>query len=119
MALFEEHTHAFIVRIWLEPREDDNTRTGADSDSNSTPKTTSSEWRGVIEHVTTHEKRFLRDLDAITAFIRVYLERMGADLGTRWWEDVGTVIDTGMISTGIETETNTGMGSVSNDENDL
>ncbi len=48
----EDHTHAFIVRFWLESREIQGPI-----------------WRGLIEHV--HgEKRLLKDLDEIPEFIR-------------------------------------------------
>ncbi|MFQ5857712.1 MAG: hypothetical protein ACE5LU_19065 [Anaerolineae bacterium] len=69
MTSFEDNTHVFIVRIWREPREID----GA-----------APEWRGVIEHVTTGERRYLKDVDAIVAFILPYLEGMGVELGLRW-----------------------------------
>jgi hypothetical protein len=57
MKSFEENTHAFVVRVWLEPREID----GAPP-----------EWRGVIEHVPSGERRYLRNLDDIAVFISSY-----------------------------------------------
>jgi hypothetical protein len=53
-----DHSHAFIVRFWLEPREIQGEK----------PL-----WRGVIEHVPTGRKLFLKGLNEITAFIESYL----------------------------------------------
>lgn len=64
MKSFEENTHAFVVRVWLEPREID----GADP-----------EWRGVIEHVPSGERRSLKDLKEIKEFIAPYLQMMGVE----------------------------------------
>lgn len=55
----------FIVRIWREPREIE----GAGP-----------EWRGVIEHVGSGERRYLKDLGEITAFVAPRLEEMGVKL---------------------------------------
>jgi hypothetical protein len=62
MALFEQHTHVFILRMWAEPREIPG----------ETP-----EWRGLIEHVPSGERRYLKDPVEILAFVDGYLERMG------------------------------------------
>ena len=61
MKSFEENTHAFVVRVWLEPRELE----GA-----------APEWRGVIEHVPSGERRYLRDLDEIQVFIVHFLDKI-------------------------------------------
>jgi hypothetical protein len=53
-----DDTHAFIVRFWLEPREIQGEK----------PL-----WRGVIEHVPSGRKLYLKDLNEITAFIEFYL----------------------------------------------
>jgi hypothetical protein len=68
---FDGRTHVFIVRIWLEPRE----LAGAVV-----------EWRGVIEHVPTQERRYLNDLAALSSFITPYLDSMGVKRGMheRW-----------------------------------
>ena len=58
MNINEDNTHAFIVRFWLEPRELENARPI---------------WRGVIEHVASGRRFFLKSLDEITAFIESYL----------------------------------------------
>ena len=59
MAAFEDNTQVFIVRIWYEPR---HTEQAPD------------EWRGVIEHVPSGERRYLKDLNHIIAFIIPYLK---------------------------------------------
>jgi hypothetical protein len=58
MDLPADNTHAFIVRFWLEPREIQGEK----------PL-----WRGVIEHVPSGRKLYLKGLDEITAFIGYYL----------------------------------------------
>jgi hypothetical protein len=58
MEFAEDHTHAFIVRFWLEPREIQGEK----------PL-----WRGVIEHVPTGRQLFLKGLNEVTAFIESYL----------------------------------------------
>jgi hypothetical protein len=65
---FDRHTHVFIVRIWLEPREIIEAAV---------------EWRGVIEHLPTHQRRYLNDLAAVAGFITPYLESMGVKDGVR------------------------------------
>jgi hypothetical protein len=62
MKTSDEHTQVFIVRIWREPREIE----GAPP-----------EWRGVIEHVGSGERRFLKELENISAFVAPHLQRMG------------------------------------------
>jgi hypothetical protein len=66
MKSFEDNTHAFVVRVWLEPRELD----GAPP-----------EWRGVIEHVSSGARLFLQDLREIESFISCYVESMCANSG--------------------------------------
>ena len=54
----EEQTHAFIVRFWLEPREIENARPI---------------WRGVVEHVDSGSKLYLKNLEEVKQFITSYL----------------------------------------------
>ena len=54
----EDHSHAFIVRFWLEHREIQSAKPV---------------WRGVIEHVPSGRLLVLKDLDEITAFIESYM----------------------------------------------
>jgi hypothetical protein len=69
MALFEDDTHVFIVRIWLECRDIEGTNVV---------------WRGVIEHVTSGERRYVKDLDDLVSFIAPYFEKMGLRLKLVW-----------------------------------
>src|SRR5574341_775404 len=69
MDSFEVRTHSFIVKIWLEETVEE---------------TGHALWRGHITYVPDHERRYVQDLDGITAFIAHYLQRMGVRLGLRW-----------------------------------
>ncbi len=62
MKSFEPNRHVFILRIWREPREIE----GAEL-----------EWRGVIEHVPTGERRYFNELNDVVDFLRPYLQQMG------------------------------------------
>lgn len=68
MPLLNENTDVFIFRIWLEPREIE----GA-----------APQWRGMIEHVTSGERRYVKSLDEATEFITGFLQRMGVKIGVR------------------------------------
>ncbi len=68
MPLLDENTHVFIIRMWLEPRE----IAGA-----------APEWRGMIEHVTSGERQYVKSLDEATEFIAGFLQRMGVKIGLR------------------------------------
>jgi hypothetical protein len=59
MKSFEDHTHAFIVRVWLEQRELESALP---------------EWRGMVEHVASGKRRYFTDLNEINDFIADYLE---------------------------------------------
>lgn len=58
-------THSFILKVWVER--------GAASAAPT--------WRGHITHVPGGERIYLRDLDAIAAFVAPYLARMGVAVG--------------------------------------
>lgn len=62
MDSYENQTHPFVVKVWLEEP---------------------SRWRGYIVHVPTGKQRHFEDLDDVIDFIALYLEDMGADLGSR------------------------------------
>ncbi len=68
---FESKTHSFVVKIWLE--ED------AEGDDKVDPT-----WRGHITHVPSRQRKYIDDMNGITSFISLYLERMGVHLGERW-----------------------------------
>ena len=74
MDLPEATTQSFIVKIWLEETAEETGR---------------ARWRGYITHVPSGERRHLKDLGDITAFIVPYLEQMGVKLtlilGRRRW----------------------------------
>lgn len=70
MEPLEANTQVFIVRVWLEPR----------SSPDAPP-----EWRGVIEHAPTRERRYIKDLNDLSAFIAVYLEHMGVKIKRGSW----------------------------------
>jgi hypothetical protein len=69
MALLEDDTQVFIVRIWLEAREIDDAPLA---------------WRGVIEHVPSGRRGYLKRLEGIAGFIVPYLREMGVEMGLRW-----------------------------------
>jgi hypothetical protein len=58
----KEQSESFVIRVWLEKREI----------SEAEP-----ECRGVIEHVATGRRTYLRDLDEIIIFIATYVEEWG------------------------------------------
>jgi hypothetical protein len=65
MDQLEFNTHSFIVKIWLEEPAEDNRR---------------ATWRGHITHVPSGERRYLKNLWQIVAFIAPYLIAMGVKL---------------------------------------
>lgn len=71
MALLEDHTASFIVRIW---REQGDYGSG------------SREWRGSIEHVGSGQKAFFRDLAAIVAFMSPHLDALGINPANAFWD---------------------------------
>jgi hypothetical protein len=78
MALLEDRTTAFIVRIWCE--RGDASSLGP-------------EWRGSVEHIQSGERSFFRHLDAVIEFMNPHLEAMGIDAQQRFWERISTVMD--------------------------
>ena len=58
MNSFEANSHSFILRFWVEPREIKDDRPV---------------WRGVVEHVSTGKKMYLKNLEEIKVFINSYL----------------------------------------------
>jgi hypothetical protein len=78
MALLEDRTAVFIVRIWCE-------RGDADS--------ALAEWRGSVEHVQSGQRVFFRNLEAVLDFMKPHLQGIGIDAQQRFWERISTVID--------------------------
>lgn len=64
----EEHTQVFIVRFWREPRELETARP---------------EWRGVVEHVKSGERRFVQRTDDVALFIAAYVTESAPTLNIR------------------------------------
>jgi hypothetical protein len=58
----ESNTQSFIVKIWLEETLEEDGR---------------ATWRGHITHVPDGERRYLKQLNEIVAFILPYLNKMG------------------------------------------
>jgi hypothetical protein len=69
MDSLEPDAHSFIVKVWVE----DNTAAGSQG-----------VFRGHITHVSSHKRRYLKDLGEIEDFIAPHLEEMGVKLGMRW-----------------------------------
>jgi hypothetical protein len=65
----EPNTHSFIVKIWLEE---------------TAKEAGLARWRGHITHVPSGDRRYLKDLDDVPAFMAPYLEKMNVHLGFRW-----------------------------------
>lgn len=68
MDLPEATTNSFIIKIWLEETLEE---------------TGQIVWRGHITHVPSGERVFIKDLDEIAAFIKLYLRKMGVRKDTR------------------------------------
>lgn len=66
----EGSSELFIVRFWPEPRE---------------LQTTRSEWRGVVEHVKSGERRFIRRPNDVAPFIAVYVTGSASTSDIRSW----------------------------------
>jgi hypothetical protein len=62
MDRFEQNSHSFIIRIWLEESVDE---------------TGQALWRGHITHVLNERRQYIQNLDEIIAFIKPYLKPMG------------------------------------------
>jgi hypothetical protein len=64
-----QHTYySFIIRVWIEETVEEAGQ---------------AVWRGHITHVPSGNRRYVKDLDEITAFVAHYLEEMGIRLGSR------------------------------------
>lgn len=63
MDLPESDVHSFIVKLWFERSADEAARAA---------------WHGHITHVPGGERRYIKELDDIAAFIEPYLRAAGA-----------------------------------------
>jgi hypothetical protein len=61
MALLEDNTQVFMVRIWLETREIEDAPLA---------------WRGVIEHVPSRQRRYFSELSEVTKFVGSFLGKL-------------------------------------------
>ncbi|HNV83017.1 MAG TPA: hypothetical protein PLF92_00920 [Arenimonas sp.] len=95
MALLEDRTASFIVRVWLE--------SGSDAAS-------AREWRGVIEQVGSGKKIYFRELNAIVEFMKPRLEEIGIDWRERFWEQMSETIESPSIQDFPPTEENSAVG---------
>lgn len=64
MALLQDRTAAFVLRVWCE------TRHGC------VPPL---EWRGTIEHVPSGRRLCFRDMAAVAAFVQPYIDALLSD----------------------------------------
>lgn len=78
MALLEDRTAVFIVRVWCERGDGDAAVT---------------EWRGSVEHIQSGQRAFFRNLDAVLDFVRPHLEGIGIDAQQRFWERISSALD--------------------------
>lgn len=78
MALLEDRTAVFIVRVWCERGDGD---------------TAVIEWRGSVEHIQSGQRAFFRNLDAVIEFVRPHLEGIGIDAQQRFWERISSALD--------------------------
>jgi hypothetical protein len=65
----ESHTQSFIIKIWLEETVAEDGR---------------AIWRGHITHVPSGERRYLKQLNDVVAFIVPYLTKMGTRTSVGW-----------------------------------
>lgn len=78
MALLEDRTAVFIVRVWCERGDGDAAVT---------------EWRGSVEHIQSGQRAFFRNLEAVLEFVRPHLEGIGIDAQQRFWERISSALD--------------------------
>lgn len=69
MDLLEPGSHSFIIKVWLEESATHGKGAG---------------WHGHITHVPGGERRYLKDLNEITAFIKPFLDQTGVKFGWRF-----------------------------------
>ena len=67
---FEETTRTFVLRVWKESRE---------------IKGASPTWRGMIQHVSTGERRYFADAGELTRYLERHLDELGFRAQRRIW----------------------------------
>lgn len=78
MALLEDRTAVFIVRIWCE-RGDQQDRVP--------------EWRGSVEHVKSGQRAYFRQMEAVLEFMKPHLSDIGIDAQQRFWERISSDLE--------------------------
>lgn len=78
MALLEDRSAAFIVRVWCESGGEVPGAVRA--------------WRGSVEHVSTGQRVFFTELDAVIAFMRPHLVTLGIEEPNRFWERMDDLV---------------------------
>jgi hypothetical protein len=78
MALLEDRTAVFIVRVWCERGDGDSAI---------------AEWRGSVEHIATGQRAFFRNLESVIEFMKPHLESIGIDAQQRFWERIASAMD--------------------------
>lgn len=73
---------SFIIKVWIELDGDERRRVGR------------SHWRGFVTHVPSGDRRHVKSLGDIIAFIMPMLERVGVKFPigwrmVRWWNQRG------------------------------
>jgi len=81
MALLDDRSAAFIVRVWCERGDE--------------PSDGVRDWRGSIEHVETGQRVFFRELAAVNEFMTARLRALGVDAPNRFWERLFPTDDNG------------------------
>ena len=74
MALLDDRSAAFIVRVWCERGDGPGDRVR--------------DWRGSIEHVESGERVFFRELHVMTEFMSRRLQALGVVATDRFWEQL-------------------------------
>ena len=69
MDIYEESSNTFIIKIWLE-------ETAGEANF--------ATWRGHITHIPGGKRRYLKELNDVTAFILPFLKDMGVEISF-WW----------------------------------
>jgi hypothetical protein len=75
--LLGDRSASFILRIWREQGEFESSTT---------------EWRGSIEHVGSGQRIFFRELSVIGEFLKPHLDSLDIDPDQRFWEHIDSTL---------------------------
>ena len=106
MALSEEKSASFIIRVWRE---------GGHKAGDT------AEWRGSIEQIESGEKSYFNDLGKIPNFMKPYIEAIGISTPENFWEliadsDMNILADENSQNTANE---NSGLEGTNSDRSSL